>query len=90
LLLLVYLIKAIYWLLNLLSILIVVRALISWLPLSEDNKFNSILITMTEPVMAPIRKLLSKIKFMNELPVDFSPMVAIFVLWIICGLLTLL
>lgn len=84
------LITAIYYLINLLSILIVVRALISWLPLSENNKFNSFLITMTEPVMAPIRKLLYKFEFTRELPVDFSPIVAILVLGAISGILTIL
>ena len=85
-----YLVSAVYWLINLVSILIVIRALISWLPLSEDNKINAFLITMTEPVIAPIRKLLSRFEFTQEVPIDFSPMIAILVLWVISGLLTLL
>lgn len=84
------LIEAIQGLLNLLSILIVARALISWLPLRENNKISSFLVTMTEPVMLPIRKLLFKLKFTRELPMDFSPIVAILVLGIVSNLLSLL
>jgi YggT family protein len=83
-------VTAVYWLINLLSFLIFVRALISWLPFSENSKVNSFLIMMTEPVIAPIRKLLGKLKVTRELPVDFSPVVAIIVLSIISGLLVLL
>lgn len=84
------LVTAIYYLVELLSILIVVRALISWLPLSEDNKFNSFLVMMTEPIMEPIRKLLYKFEFTRELPVDFSPVVAIILLGIISSILKFL
>lgn len=85
-----YLVRAVDLLINLLCILIVLRALMSWLPLSEDNKINSFLVMMTEPVVAPVRRLLGKIEFTRELPVDFSPIVAIAVLWIISSLLGLL
>lgn len=67
-----------------------VRALVSWLPLSEDNKFNNFLVIMTEPIMDPIRRLLYKFEFARELPVDFSPIVAIILLGIISSLLRLL
>jgi YggT family protein len=87
---LAYLLNAVYWLLNLLSILIVIRALISWLPLGQGNKINNFLIMMTEPVIAPIRKLLSRLSFTREMPVDFSPMVAIIALGILSGLIMLL
>lgn len=84
------LVTAVYYLVELLSILIVVRALVSWLPLSEDNKFNSFLVLMTEPIMDPIRRLLYKFEFTRELPVDFSPIVAIILLGIISSILKLL
>lgn len=85
-----WLLTSIYYLVELLSILIVVRALVSWLPLSEDNKFNNFLVIMTEPIMDPIRRLLYKFEFARELPVDFSPIVAIILLGIISSLLRLL
>lgn len=85
-----YLLTAIYWLLNLLSFLIVLRALLSWFPISQENIINKLLITMTEPVMSPIRALLYKLKFTRELPVDFSPVVAILVLWILSSFIAFL
>lgn len=85
-----YLLRAIYLLTNLLSILIVARSLMSWIPLRGGNKLTSFLVTMTEPVLAPIRHLLSKFAFAREMPVDFSPVIAIIVLYIINMLLSLL
>lgn len=84
------LLEAIHWLINLISILIVVRAFLSWLPLGEGNFIANFLITMTEPVIAPVRNLLSRSNFSRELPVDFSPMLAIIFLFIIDGLINLI
>ena len=84
------LITVICGLINLLSFLIIIRSLISWLPLGENNKFASFLITMTEPIMLPIRRLLSKFSSTQETMIDFSPMIAILALWVISGLLGLL
>lgn len=84
------LVSAVYYLINFICILIVVRALISWLPLGEDSKIVSFLNLMTEPVVSPIRKVLYKFQFMQDFPVDFSPMIAIIILWAISSMLVLL
>jgi len=44
---------------------------------------------MTEPVVSPVRSLLYKFKFTRELPVDFSPVIAIFLLFAIRDFLNL-
>lgn len=83
-------VRVINWLIYLITTLIVIRALISWLPLPEGSKFVSFLNIMTEPVMAPIRSLLWKIRFINELPIDFSPLIAILLLYFIKDILNIL
>lgn len=85
-----YIVTVVYWLINLLSILIVAQALLSWLPISEDNVINRFLTMMTEPVVAPIRKFLSRFEFTQEIPIDFSPVVAILVLWVLSSIVGLL
>lgn len=81
-----YLCAAIYYLIDFLVLLIVVRALISWFPLSPENKFIAFLDMMTEPVVGPIRRLLNKSETISQLPVDFSPVVAILILTLISGI----
>ena len=83
-----YAITAVYWLINIICVLIVIRSLLSWLPLGENNIIISFLNTVTEPVISPIRKLLFKLEFTRELPVDFSPMVAIILLCLISNLIS--
>ena len=63
--------------LTVLAILIFVRAIISWIPGIVDPRgpIAEFLITVTEPILAPIRSLMPRMMF------DFSPMIAIFVLF---------
>lgn len=55
----------------------IVRAIISWVPLNNTEgvrKFKDILYKITEPLLAPIRKLLNK-HYAGAF--DFSPIIAI-------------
>ena len=64
-------IKLMNSLLDLYSFLILVRALISWFSPNPYNKFYIILIKLTEPVLAPLRRIIP----MSG--IDFSPIIAI-------------
>ena len=65
--------------LTVLSILIFLRAIISWIPGIVDPRgpIAEFLITVTEPILAPIRSLMPRMMF------DFSPMLAILLLNVI-------
>ncbi len=52
---------------------LIIRALISWVNPDPYNPIVQILIKMTEPVLAPIRKLVPPYK----VGIDFSPLIAI-------------
>ena len=45
-------------LLNIIQWAIILRALLSWFPISKENVFYKILYQITEPILSPIRKLL--------------------------------
>ncbi|MBA7712981.1 hypothetical protein ES703_121975 [subsurface metagenome] len=60
---------------NILIILLVVRALISWVSPDPYNPIVQFLYRITEPILHPIRRL---IPFRSR--IDFSPMIAILIL----------
>ncbi|MBR6594677.1 MAG: YggT family protein [Clostridia bacterium] len=45
--------------------------------------FSSFIYTSTEPILIPIRKRLDKSSFFAELPVDFSVIIAMFILMLL-------
>lgn len=65
---------AVYKLLDLISFLIIVRCIMSWVPGGTQNRVYEIIGTLTNPIEEPIRSVMYK--FMNG-PVDFSPLIAI-------------
>jgi len=64
-------------LLSVYSLLILVRALLSWFSISPYNKFYRFLIDITEPVLAPIRRIIP------IQGIDLSPLVAILLIDIV-------
>lgn len=60
---------------QILSLAILVRAVLSWFPVSRGNPLVDILFQITEPVLAPIRRVLPSMGMM-----DLSPLVAILLL----------
>jgi YggT family protein len=55
---------------------LIIRALISWVNPDPYNPIVQILTRMTEPVLAPIRKLVPPYK----VGIDFSPLIAILII----------
>ena len=62
-------------LLSVLQTVLIVRAICSWIPPVRNSKFFRFLQTITEPLLAPIRKLLHKISWLRNFPIDFSTLV---------------
>ncbi len=58
-------------LVRLLSLAILVRVLLSWIPIDRNGRFAEIILQITEPVVGPIRKVLPTLGGL-----DFSPMIA--------------
>jgi len=68
-------------LLNLYSIIILIRAVISWFSPNPYNPLYHLLIRLTEPVLGRIRRLLP------ASGIDFSPFIALVLIEIIAGII---
>ena len=63
-------------LLSLFQLAIIVRAILSWFPLSPDGimfRVASVLHTVTEPVLGPVRRVMPRVGVF-----DLSPLVVLF------------
>ena len=60
------------------TFIIIARAIISWVQPNPYNPIVQLLYKLTEPVLFPIRRLLTK--YMGNMGIDFSPLVALVLL----------
>ncbi|MCC0741011.1 YggT family protein [Clostridioides sp. ZZV14-6044] len=68
---------ALYYLLDIIAWMIVIKSLMTWFPNGRQSKIFEILENLTEPIEGPIRSIMYK--YTNG-PIDFSPLVAIVLL----------
>ena len=74
----------IYLALTVYAWLIVARMLLSWVQLRPGGtayKVNKVLVDLTEPYLAPFRRLIPTVR-MGAMGMDFSPVVALLVLFV--------
>lgn len=48
------------------------RAIISWLPVDDDNPIVTFLYAVTEPVIMPVRAVLDRFGWFEGMPIDMS------------------
>lgn len=63
---------------NLLSIAVIARALMSWFDPTMRSPVGRFLYDVTEPIMAPIRRYIPSLG-----SIDISPIVALILLWLL-------
>ncbi len=56
------------------------RAILSWLPDSDDWAISDFLFAITEPFLIPVRNLLDRSSFFSGLPIDLSLFVVTLIL----------
>lgn len=78
--------KAISYLFYIIEIFIILRAILSFLPIQYSNNFTRFIYDMTEPVLSPCRRLLERIGVQTYF-MDFSPVLAILFMKIILYIL---
>ncbi|MBN1353585.1 MAG: YggT family protein [Candidatus Omnitrophica bacterium] len=61
---------------NVIYFLLVIRIILSWFSINPYSEITQILFRITEPILAPFRKLPLQAGF-----IDFSPILAFMVLW---------
>lgn len=83
------LVRTIQGMSRLFYILILIRCLLSWLPIDRRNKFVDLIYTLTEPVLAPIRRLFDRSPLGGGIGLDFSPVIAILLVELLCNLIVM-
>ena len=71
-----FLIGLISNILQIINFLIIIRVLLSWFNYNAHNQYIQLLYRVTEPILAPIRNLLSSF----NMGIDISPMIALIAL----------
>lgn len=72
------------FLLTAIALAVLVRALLSWFyPVGKDP-WTRLLVDLTDPLLAPVRALLSRIL---PIPIDFSPFVVLILINVLQGML---
>ena len=66
-----------------LTVGIFLRAIMSWFPIDPSNPLVQILIQLTEPILAPIRRVMPRIGM-----IDLTPMAAIILLQVLSTAVT--
>ena len=78
----IWIIRLVNVAINLYVILIILRSIASWFPIPSLRPVYQFLYDMTEPVLAPFRRMIG-----YRLPIDLSPWLAIIVLQLAQSLL---
>lgn len=63
--------------------LMMARAIISWLPIDEDNPIVTFLYAVTEPVVAPVRSVIERLGLFEGMPFDMSFLITFMLLSIL-------
>ena len=59
-------------LLSAIEICMLVRAVLSWFPIRDDNPILRFVVMVTEPLIAPIRALFDRMGWFRNFPLDMS------------------
>ncbi len=52
--------------------LMLIRAILSWLPVDEDSPLGYFVYMMTEPIVMPVRMVLERFDSIKSMPIDIS------------------
>ena len=74
-------------LLSTVELCMLIRALLSWFPIRDDNKILRFVHMVTEPLIAPIRALFDRMGWFRNFPLDMSFLVAFLLLSFVNGML---
>jgi len=84
--------QLVYWVCQILIFILIARAILSWV-VYYGRQFNSplgriyqILSAITEPIVAPVRRLISR--FINTGPIDIAPLATFVIIMIVRVILT--
>ena len=67
---------------------ILIRVILSWIPLDRNNLIVKIIYALSEPLLYPIRQMLKKSPLGDGMMLDFSPIILMFILIFLQRILT--
>ena len=70
-----------------LELLMLARAVISWLPIPEDSPVENFLYAVTEPVIMPVRSLCERFGWFEGLPIDMSFFITFILISVLAAIL---
>ena len=73
-------------LIDMFSLIMLVRAIFSWFPTENEGKLQRIVFHMTEPLIVPVRKFLWRMGWFQGLPIDMS----FFITFILISILSMM
>ena len=76
-----------YLLISALQLIMLLRAIMSWLPFDDSSPLFRFAYIVTEPVILPVRNIMEKIGFLSGLPIDLSFLVTYMLLSFVLYLL---
>lgn len=82
--------RTVQLLLGFLELAMFLRAILSWFVTDEENRLMIFLYAVTEPIILPIRVLCSKIRALDESPLDVPFFITMLLLTLLNGLLPVL
>ena len=68
---------------RLLYILVIIRVFLSWIPNARYSTIGNLICTLTDPILGPARSMLNNSPLGGGMMIDFSPVIALFILDII-------
>jgi len=74
-------------LLWIIQLLMLIRAVMSWMPIDEDSTFYNFLVSATEPIIYPVRAIVEKIPAVSGMPIDISFFLTVVILSVVQMLL---
>ena len=69
---------------------VLARVILEWIPVSYDHplaRVRSVLRAVTDPVLIPLRSIIPPLRTGGGMALDLSPMILMFVLFLIAGAL---
>jgi YggT family protein len=83
-----YIYEGLGYFVNFLELLILVRCILSWLPMNMNSPFVALIYRLTEPLLAPIRTLLYRSPLGGPgMTLDISPFLLMLILQGVYGLI---
>jgi len=68
---------------DLMLLLMFIRAILSWIPEMSESRFGEFMFTVTEWIIMPVRALFEKLNFSPELPIDIPFLATLLILTVL-------